>query len=327
MNIAYIFSSIGPLIFSTVLSISPDTKLPLNSKHNLANKLQCYQCTNYVKLDKNKNISDIFKNCTQNIITCIPGRYFCGVDLDQRKSLDNYFACGIKIIRQRKSSYDYKVEMGCMVKESCFNQQPSLWKSLDYDIPTSFIFNECCEGDKCNQEENLTKAQKLLTTGIIYSEDHNKLCPGYSNNYRIITLQQPNTVKNINIDDGSNLLLTIDRIEDVVYRNRKSNYTGSIWSLQMKSNKRMLPLFSFNTAGEMYKFTNKINNSGLIKNNKIFYVFANSMHICNFTKEDESSIQYTYKLEGVADINLLVNIKVNPPAIVDREKILGKNIR
>jgi hypothetical protein len=302
MNFAFLLSSIGSLIFSTISPIAPYENTPAvsNSTHNVTNTIECYGSNNYIKLDQNKNISDIFKNCTQNIITCNQNNKVCGVSITQIKYTD-----------------DYRIVIGCIRKKNCFTQQPSLWKHLDYDIPTPFRFSECCEGDKCNQEENLAKTQKLLTTKILYPADHDKLCPEYSNNHQSITLQ-PNTVSNINIAEGSNLLLTIDKVEYMIYKNQKSNYTGSIWYLLSNSNNRKLPLFSFDKAGKMHDYTNKIN-SGLIKNNKIFYVVANSIHICNFTQEDEARIQHIDRMVGTDDVSEIINIIVAIPAIATTE--------
>jgi hypothetical protein len=262
-------------------------------------QLKCYQCNNYFNLKNTTSLANIFSSCNAS-----------SKIYDRR-----YQDCAITIKQQNHFNV-YDITIGCIKKTDCPTKQPHSWKYIHYDKVTQFNFIECCSNKKfawsqtptlqCYKENNFPKTTKLLKSGILSPEDHNRLCPGYAENYQNILIDPldfPSTADmkrvQLDINESANLLITIDKVAELIYNQpevmNKISKPLTIWDIQATyiesyaiylrpSENIMIFRRLPHDIGRRY--------NGPIANGHFFYPTSNSIHICNFTKKAEAKLIY-----------------------------------
>ena len=152
----------------------------------------------------------------------------------------------------------------------------------------------------------------MLNTTIKDQKHHDALCPGYSNNHQRINMHTG--YQDIHVLEGSNLLLFAHKAVLIYERymdQPASSYNSTIWTLlplKKYHNNSSLTLVSINKNGNVTKH-NDVQHS-LIKNNKMFYYSVISMHICNFTKQDEGIFKHIDIFNDKASLVYAINITI-----------------
>jgi hypothetical protein len=256
--------------------------------------LNLLKVNNIIDLIKNDTLATQKKNCTN----------------------DND-VCGFGIIWSvSKSGFKFpdSIWSDCVRKKYLFIENQPNWNKyyLDYDSKKDiFWIDDFCNSSLCNSFDlkNLPLAKKVLSTVIKGPKHHDALCPGYSDNHTRIIMHK--SYQYINVPEGSNLLLLVNKAILIYERHRRqpvSSYNETKWtfsSLENNHNDSMITLFRINKDGNVTKYKDQ---QDLINNNKIFYYSVVSMHICNFTKEDEGIFKHIDIFNKKANLVYAINI-------------------
>jgi hypothetical protein len=174
----------------------------------------------------------------------------------------------------------------------------------NYKYRDTFSIRDYCKGDLCNSPDlkNFPNAKKLLSIKAKNPTQHNELCPGYSKNYRKIALYV-GKVQQISVAEGANLILLARGIRSQwpssysrppYYYN--SPYDKTEWTLAtLEDPGNDMPFISFDKNNNVIAYDIPHN---LIANNKTFYLSPKSIHICNFTKEDQGILKHIDRFEN-----------------------------
>ena len=283
-------------------TLAPDKENGL--AENIANFKKCYKIDKWLNLLKAKNIIDEIKNYTSHaeIQRCQHHDDICFFSI--------LWSSSVPSIENPDSIFSRCGEKKDLIKENQHNLNKHF---LDYDsndIERTFWVDDFCESNLCNSFDlkNLPLAKKVLSTVVKDAAHHEVFCPGYADNHQRINIHAG--YQDINVPEGSNLLLfaggsvsVYEKYEDdLVFP-----YNSTKWSfspLEKYHNDSSLTLVSISKNGNVTKHDDV--DHDLI--NKIFYYNVLSIHICNFTKEDEGIFKHVDILNNKANLVYAVNI-------------------
>ena len=277
-------------------------KLPAGNTTNLK---KCYYLSWTLNLLKANNIIDLIKNDALNQTKyCIHPDDVCSFSiLWSGSTLDE--------------DYPDTLYSGCVDRKYILKENQPNWNNhyLDDDSNEyTFWVDDFCHFSLCNSFDlkNLPLAKKVLNTTIKDQKHHDALCPGYSNNHQRINMHTG--YQDIHVLEGSNLLLFAHKAVLIYERymdQPASSYNSTIWTLlplKKYHNNSSLTLVSINKNGNVTKHHDTRHD--LINNNKIFYYSVISMHICNFTKQDEGIFKHIDIFNDKASLVYAINITI-----------------
>jgi hypothetical protein len=253
-----------------------------------------------------KNINT-FKECykfewrfdlshTKNILTSLKKFH---VELTECKNKDNVCYATILWSTMTKKNEPFDHIIGGCGKVNIFYKIKQInWIKHfrdDDSNENTFWIDNYCKGNLCNSPDlkNLPLIKKVLGTSFKGNKEHDALCPGYSDNHQRIMMHAG--YQEINVAEGSNLVLLasyVVKIYESIDSYYSLSYNKTTWSLsplENTHNNSLINLININEDGSITKYDTP---HDLITNNKIFFYTVKSIHICNFTTEDEGIFKH-----------------------------------
>jgi hypothetical protein len=311
MNLLTIIISISAFVYSiavpinnhnttTIKNITTSIPSMIFTEKN-TKTIKCYH--GYSLIDTTGEVIPIVsRTLPRRIETCSPDITGCRMYI----SWDDYIYDTTYITLFVGCAYDYSKKRKFPNKSWCLH----LRDYDNYDKTDNLqcsIIEDYCEGNLCNSLDlkNLPYIKKLLSIQPKSPQQHDALCPGYSKNYRkiIMEFERP---KKISVVEGSNLILVAKTIQFLSFANylitpqilpnSNSSYDKTEWTVATLENpSKDMPFISFDQNDNV--ITYDISHD-LIDKNKIFYLTPKSIHICNFTKEDQGIFKHIDKLQN-----------------------------
>ena len=288
-------------INNNVLIPNITTSIPsMTTTEKITKPMQCYYNSGTIGL-RGGNIHIVYKK-HQGLATCKPSITGCRMHI----IWNNYLGNKPHIRLFTGCAYDYSKKRKFPNKAWCLN-----FKDYDtYDKNDNLqcsIIEDYCEGNLCNSQDlkNLPYIKKLLSIQPKTRQQHDELCPGYSKNYRKINMQHRKP-QEISVVEGSNLILIAKILQNMlpvnfrtipqILPNSNSSYDKTEWTVAtLEDHDNDMPFISFDKDDNIitYSVPHK-----LIANNKTFFLTPKSIHICNFTKEDQGIFKHIDKLQN-----------------------------
>jgi hypothetical protein len=311
MNLLTIIISISAFVYSiavpinnhnttTIKNITTSIPSMIFTEKN-TKTIKCYH--GYSLIDTTGEVIPIVsRTLPRRIETCSPDITGCRMYI----SWDDYIYDTTYITLFVGCAYDYSKKRKFPNKSWCLH----LRDYDNYDKTDNLqcsIIEDYCEGNLCNSLDlkNLPYIKKLLSIQPKSPQQHDALCPGYSKNYRkiIMEFERP---KKISVVEGSNLILVAKTIQFLSFANylitpqilpnSNSSYDKTEWTVAtLEDHDNDMPFISFDKDDNIitYSVPHK-----LIANNKTFFLTPKSIHICNFTKEDQGIFKHIDKLQN-----------------------------
>jgi hypothetical protein len=309
---SYMTAPINNYNTSSIKNIT-NSKIQSNISVGIKKITECYNGYLYVDFLRIKNILNFIKKaslpkekCKDNTVGCyISISWFITSTYKKKgKTLSNSIFSGCDYYKDDREFFLYK-------------QTNWIQYFIDYDShDTFFTMIDYCESDLCNSLdlENLPHAKELLSIKAKGYRQHDVLCPGYSKNYRKINMEI-GISQEISVAKGSNLILIAKGIinqwplsyfKPPVLPYSNSPYDKTEWTLATLENPdNDMPFISFDKDDNVITYDIQ---HDLIVNNKIFYRTPKSIHICNFTKEDQGIFKHIDKFEN--NKSLVYEVKI-----------------